>query len=224
MMMALPSVLENVEGILFDNEGTLIDASEASRICWGTFAEWYGLPADELLAFMPGRPARDVIGHYAQRLAVPVDDALDRYLEYATDSVAGIRPIPGASELLAAIPRNRWAVVTSGTREFALRRISAAGLPEPENLITADDVSAGKPDPEPYIAAARKLGVNPSKSLAIDDAPAGIESATRAGCLTVGLLTTHSKSELPPAGNYAKDLTQIEATQRGGMIRVAILG
>jgi sugar-phosphatase len=221
--MAPSAVLGNFKGILFDNEGTLIDASEATRICWGTFAEWYDLSAEELLALVPGRPARDVINHYTQRLPVSVDDALKRYLEFAADSVTGIKPIPGATELLADLPADRWAVVTSGTRQFALKRISAAGLPEPKQLITADDVSAGKPDPEPYIAAARRLDAHPSMCLAIDDSPAGIESASRAGCLTVALLTTHRKSELPGAGSYAKDLRQIRTSQLGQEIRVEIL-
>jgi sugar-phosphatase len=220
--MPSSTVLGSVKGILLDNEGTLIDTSEATRTCWGTFAEWYSLPIEELLALVPGRPARDVIGHYAARLPVSIDDALKRYLELAADSVTGIRPIPGALQLLADIPAGRWAVVTSGTRQFALRRISAAGLPQPAQLVTADDVSAGKPDPEPYMAAAQRLGAHPSECLAIDDSPAGIESASRAGCVTVALLTTHNKSALSGAGNYVRDLSQVRASKLGQEIRVEI--
>jgi mannitol-1-/sugar-/sorbitol-6-phosphatase len=215
-----PAAVGNFKGILFDNEGTLIDASEATRMCWSSLAGWYNLPVDEVLSLVPGRPARDVIGHYAESLPVPVDDALRRYLEFSATCTTGIRPIPGARELLAKIPADQWIVVTSGTREFALRRIVAAGLPVPAQLVSADDVNAGKPDPEPYMVAARKLRLHPSDCLAIDDSPAGIESASRAGCMTLALLTTHPRSELPDADVYANDLSSVRVSNNGHGFRV----
>lgn len=222
--MPSPVVVGTFKGILFDNEGTLIDASEATQTCWGTFAAWYNLPTEELLTFVPGRPARDVISHYAARLPVSVDNALNYYLELAANCVTGIRPISGAPQLIADLPGGVWAVVTSGTREFALRRIAAAGLPEPAQLVTADDVSAGKPSAEPYMAAAQRIGFRPSECLAIDDSPAGIESASRAGCVTLALLTTHNHSELSGADNYADDLSRLRVSHRGQNIQVEIVG
>lgn len=210
------------DGILFDNEGTLIDASAATQHCWRTFASWYDLPADELLGLVPGRPARDLIGRYAEQLPVPVDEALHRYLDFASENHTGIRPIPGAAEVLDALPSDRWVVVTSGTRDFAMKRIAAAGLPTPPQLITADDVSAGKPDPAPYRIAAQRIGRDPSRCLAIDDAPAGITSARRAGCQTLGLLTTHTREALPDADAYATDLSHVRIVIQGQTLEVAL--
>lgn len=212
----------NFAGLLFDNEGTLIDASEATRNCWSTLAAWYELPAAELLALVPGRPARDVIRHYSARLPVPVDDALQRYLQLAASCDTGIQPIPGAMQLLTDLPADLWAVVTSGTRELALRRIAAAGLPEPGRLVAADDVSAGKPDPEPYLAAAAQIGAHPSDCLAVDDSPAGIESASRAGCSAVAVLTTHRRSALIAADAHVNDLHQIRISQHDGEVYVEV--
>jgi mannitol-1-/sugar-/sorbitol-6-phosphatase len=215
-------MIGDFKGILFDNEGTLIDASEATRNCWSTLAAWYDLPTEELLALVPGRPARDVLCHYSARLPVPVDDALQRYLRLAANYDTGIQPVPGALQLLTDLPTELWAVVTSGTRDFALRRITAAGLPEPSHIVTADDVSAGKPDPEPYMAAAGLLGVRPSDCVAIDDSPAGIESASHARCSTVAVLTTHRRSELSGADAYVNDLNQVRISLEDHKVHVKV--
>ncbi len=99
--------------------------------------------------------------------------------------------ISGAIAALDALPSNRWAVVTSGSRRLATARITAAGLPFPRNLITADDVAVGKPDPGPYLAGATLLGFPPQRCLVFEDAPAGVASARAAGAQVLGLLTTH---------------------------------
>jgi sugar-phosphatase len=221
-MVSPATVVGDFTGILFDNEGTLIDASEATRHCWFTFASWYHLPVEEVLALVPGRPARDVIQHFAAQLPVTPDEALRRYLEFAATSQVGIRPIPGARSLVAQLPADRWVVVTSGTRDFAVKRITAADLPEPAHLITADDVSAGKPDPQPYLAAAQKIGANPADCLAIDDSPAGIESASRAGCSTLALLTTHRRSQLSTADAYAETLSQLRISVHNHQLHVTL--
>ena len=101
-------------------------------------------------------------------------------------------PDPGAAELLAGpIP---VAVVTSGSSELATARLRGAGLEPPTVMITADRVAKGKPDPEPFLLGARALGVEPGRCLALEDAPAGIESARVAGMPVVALRTTHRRT------------------------------
>ena len=81
------------------------------------------------------------------------------------------------------------AIVTSGTLPVAIARIKAANLPIPVVLITPEQVSMGKPDPEPYIAGANKLGVDVEKCIVFEDAPAGARSGVSAGAKVVGILT-----------------------------------
>ncbi|MGH3904117.1 MAG: HAD-IA family hydrolase [Pseudonocardiaceae bacterium] len=196
-------------GLLFDNDGVLIDASAAIEYCWRTFAEHYNLPADEVVAQVPGRRSQDVINRYAQMLPVTVDEALRHYEQLCVEDNTAVEALPGAIELLESIPRTCWTVVTSGTRDLTTTRLRAAGLPIPPVLVTAEDVSAGKPDPAPYRLAAERLGLPSESCLAIEDAPPGLTSARKAGCRTLALLTTHDATELTGADMYALNLSHV---------------
>ncbi|WP_107451728.1 HAD-IA family hydrolase, partial [Actinacidiphila rubida] len=99
----------------------------------------------------------------------------------------GVTAMPGAAALLAALPPDRWAVVTSSTPPIARGRLAAAGLPEPALLITADDVDRGKPAPDGYLLAAEKLGAAPERCLVFEDAPIGLDAARSAGMRCVGI-------------------------------------
>ena len=125
---------------------------------------------------------------------------LSRRLRVAVSDVEGVIPLPGAMELLRALPLERWAIVTSCTRQLAGVRIAVAGLPQPKHLVTATDVRRGKPDPEPYLRGAQFLGVPASDCLVIEDAPAGIRAGKAAGARVLALRTTASDSELLQAG------------------------
>jgi len=114
--------------------------------------------------------------------------------------IDGVIPLPGAVELLRALPLERWAIVTSCTRPLASVRIGAAGLPKPRHLITSSDVQRGKPDPEPYVKGAQILGVPASECIVIEDAPAGIRAGKAAGARVLALRTTSSDAELQQAG------------------------
>jgi sugar-phosphatase len=109
---------------------------------------------------------------------------------------SAVRAIPGAAEVIAVLPRDRWALVTSAPRGMARERLVHAGLPVPEVLISADDVRAGKPDPEGFLAAAKRLNAEPSRCLVFEDAPAGLEAARRAGMRSIALTTTHTREQL----------------------------
>ncbi len=100
---------------------------------------------------------------------------------YATDVPA----VAGAPELLRTIPPGSWVVVTSGAREMALARVASGGLPRPHAIVSAEDVQAGKPAPDPYLAGAAALGLNPVACAVFEDAPLGIASARAAGIKVV---------------------------------------
>jgi mannitol-1-/sugar-/sorbitol-6-phosphatase len=116
------------------------------------------------------------------------------------EDVDGVIPLPGALELLRALPADRWVIATSCTRALAHVRIRAAGLPEPQHLITSSDVAHGKPNPEPYLKAAKSLGLAASECLVIEDAPAGIRAGKAAGARVFAARTTAPDAELREAG------------------------
>jgi sugar-phosphatase len=114
--------------------------------------------------------------------------------------------VPGAHELLAAWPPDRIAIVTSASVPLATARLGAAGLAAPRVLVTEERVSAGKPDPEGYLLAARELGADPADCIVLEDAPAGISAARAAGMRVIAVLTTHTRAALPQADDYVADL------------------
>ena len=182
------------EAVLFDLDGTLVDSTAPIVRAWTRWALEEGV-AEEALRAIPthGRTSAELIADLVppDRVAAAVDriDAL----EMAT--AGEVRTLPGAREAVTGLPPNRWAVVTSGNRRLALARLSAAGLTAPA-LVTADDVARGKPDPEPYLLGARRLGVDPRRCLVVEDAPSGLRAAQAAGMGTVAVTTTHRAEEL----------------------------
>ena len=117
--------------------------------------------------------------------------------------------VPGARALFASLPEHRRAVVTSGTPPIATARLRAAGFPLPRTLVTADDVTRGKPDPQPYLLAAQRLGVPPDRCLAVEDAPAGIASARAAGCQVLAVTGTAPAEELADAALTVDGLDRV---------------
>jgi sugar-phosphatase len=115
------------------------------------------------------------------------------------EDVAGMAAIPGAAAALAALRGERVAVVTSGTRPLALARLAAVGIEPPPVVVFADDVTRGKPDPEGYLTAARRLGADPAEALVVEDSPHGIEAGRAAGMATVAVPSTHAPEELARA-------------------------
>jgi sugar-phosphatase len=109
--------------------------------------------------------------------------------------------LPGARELLAALPPHRWACVTSASTERAHACLKRAGLPLPPVLVGAESVANGKPDPEGYLRAAELLGAPIQRCVVFEDAPAGIHAGHAAGATVVALTTTHSPDQLRMAAS-----------------------
>jgi mannitol-1-/sugar-/sorbitol-6-phosphatase len=179
-----------VTAILSDLDGVLVDSGAEVERVWRDWAGEHGLDPDEVGRASHGVPSRQVIERVAPHLPAEEAARVDR-LHAATGGTA----LPGAHELLARVA----AVVTSCTRPLADARLAAAGLPHPAVLITSDDVERGKPHPDPYLAAANALGVDPADCVVIEDAPAGIAAARAAGMTVWAVTTTHSRDELAGA-------------------------
>jgi sugar-phosphatase len=180
--------------VLFDLDGVLVDSTAYIERQWRDWALGKGLDPEPFLRYCHGRRAVETI-----RLAAPMLDAeaeVARFREQPVTEETGLAALPGAHELLDALPATRWAVVTSGARKFARARLAHARLPEPRVLVAAEDVREGKPSPDGYLRAAALLGAPPSACLVVEDAPAGIEAARAAGTIVVALSTTHPASVL----------------------------
>jgi len=166
-------------GLLFDCDGVLVDSLASVTAAWSRWALELGLEPAAVNSLVHGRRSVDTVAmvvpeeHRAERLA-----QIDRY---EIEDAATVRAIPGAAALLASLPADRWAVVTSGRADLALARLRAAGLPCPDALVTADDVAQGKPDPEGYRKAAERLGVPTAATVVVEDMPVGISAARAAG-------------------------------------------
>jgi mannitol-1-/sugar-/sorbitol-6-phosphatase len=183
---------------LFDMDGVLIDSTPAVARVWRQWAVEHGLDPQEVVAAAHGRPSLSTVRQY-----LPQSDAQKENREVERremEDLEGVVLLPGAQELLAELPPDRWTIVTSSTRNLATVRLRAAGLPIPKKFITATDIVHGKPHPEPYSKAAVLLGFSPTDCIVIEDVPAGVQAGKAAGARVVGFTTTVSGEELVRAG------------------------
>ncbi|WP_426205351.1 HAD family hydrolase [Pseudomonas sp. TWP3-1] len=175
---------------LFDMDGTVLNSIAAAERIWSAWAVRHGVDVEAFLPTIHGVRAIDTI----RRLNLPGVDA-EAQAAFITEAeigdVDGIVEVPGAAAFLQSLPADRWAMVTSAPRDLALRRMAAAGIPEPAVMITAEDVTAGKPDPAGYRLAAKRLGLEPQDCLIFEDATVGILAAEAAGAQLMIITATH---------------------------------
>ncbi|QTD31294.1 HAD family hydrolase [Pseudomonas fluorescens] len=175
---------------LFDMDGTVLNSIAAAERIWSAWAVRHGVNVETFLPTIHGVRAIDTI----TRLNLPGVDAEAQaafITEAEIEDVEGIVEIPGAAAFLKSLPADRWAMVTSAPRDLALRRMAAAGIPEPAVMITAEDVTVGKPDPAGYRLVAKRLGLEPADCLIFEDATVGIQAAEAAGAPLMIITTTH---------------------------------
>ncbi|SDQ77405.1 HAD-IA family hydrolase [Quadrisphaera sp. DSM 44207] len=194
--------------VLFDMDGTLVDSTPVVVRSWLRWAAEEGVDPARLTG-MHGVPAAGIVERLlpAPRRAAAVAriDAIE------LQDVDGVVILPGAAQALAALPPGRAAIATSCGRSLARLRMAATGLAAPAVVVTADDVERGKPDPQPYLLAASRLGVDPAACLVVEDAPSGLTSARAAACATLAVATSHVVPELLAAGADAvvRDLSGV---------------
>jgi mannitol-1-/sugar-/sorbitol-6-phosphatase len=193
--------------ILFDLDGVLVDSTRAVDREWRDWARRKGVDGDAIMAIAHGVRTVEVIRRVAPHLDAE-GEAREIEREEAGDQ-QGVVVMPGAAALVESIPGERWGVVTSGSRLLATARLEFCGLPVPEVLITSDDVTNGKPDPEPYLKGAAGLGISAANCLVIEDAPAGIQSASAGGMKVIGIASTYAVSELKNADAVVKGFHQL---------------
>ncbi|MEV8123947.1 HAD family hydrolase [Streptomyces sp. NPDC085944] len=200
----------HAQALLFDNDGTLVSSLDSVRRCWTRWAVEYGITAEQFgRVELHGRPAAEIAADLLPTARVAEAVARIEQLEVEDVPGGGVHLLPGTREFLDALPADRWAVVTSATRRLAEARLDAVGI-LPKTLVAADDITRGKPDPEPYLLGARALGVDPAACVVFEDAPAGLQAGRAAGMRTVALATTHPAGELD-ADLVVEDLSALSA-------------
>ncbi|MFJ6087544.1 HAD family hydrolase [Streptomyces sp. NPDC092369] len=213
----------HAEALLFDNDGTLVSSLASVRRCWTGWAREYGISAEAFGGVeLHGRTAAEIAADLLPADVVPAAVARIEQLEVEDVPNGGVHLLPGTKAFLDSLPPDRWAVVTSATRPLAEARLDAVGI-LPKTLITADDVTRGKPDPEPYLRAARELGVDPARCVVFEDAPAGLRAGRAAGMTTVALTTTHQAHELT-ADLVVNDLSALSALVVAGAVEISVRG
>ena len=206
--------------LLLDMDGTLVHSTDEVETVWRLWCRRHQLAPEPVLAMCHGLRSREVIRALAPQLDMAQEVALLDELEIHHTGRG--EAIMGSRALLSRLPAERWALVTSASQRVARHRLESAGLPLPTLLVGAEDVLHGKPDPEPYLLGAERLGVAPADCLVFEDAPAGIQSALRAGCAVVQV---GGKRLLDPAViAVIQDWRQVSVEEdKKGMLQVGLL-
>jgi len=215
----VPAVV-TCEAVLFDMDGTLVDSTAVVERQWARWAARRRVGLAAVLAISHGRPTLETLSLIAPKWATAEEaaaiDAAD------AEEGDGLLAVAGARELASALPPSSWAVVTSAGRALAVARLTAAGLPLPAVLVTADDVSPGKPDPAGYLEAARRLSARPERCLIFEDAPVGVRAGIDAGAMVIGMTTTFD--ELDGCAHRVADFSSVRLVACGPPLRLELQG
>jgi sugar-phosphatase len=208
------AVLIRCKGILFDMDGILISSLGSVERSWTKWALMRDVEPAHALSIAHGCRSIETVAMLRPDLDPETENTIIEDLEI--EDTDGVAVLPGVLELLAALPKNRWTVVTSATAPLARVRLAACGIPVPERIVTADDVSEGKPHPAPYLAGAALLGFAPEECVVFEDSASGTNSGRAAGCTVVATTFSHSVESLAAAHYLIEDLTGVEVTSLVG--------
>ncbi|MFL6313774.1 MAG: HAD-IA family hydrolase [Terriglobales bacterium] len=209
------------KAILFDMDGVLMDSTPSVERVWRAWAAQHGLDPERVASLAHGRRSIETIRALAPELDAEKENVLVEQMEI--DDKEGVTALAGAAELLARLPPDRFAIVTSATRPLAVARLGYAGIPVPHHMITANDVIHGKPSPEPFLKGAAVLGFSPEDCLVFEDSPAGIASARSAGMKAIALQTTYPADQLQAANAIIGTLADVKASLREGKIALELV-
>ncbi|GMK57538.1 hypothetical protein CspeluHIS016_0403720 [Cutaneotrichosporon spelunceum] len=224
-----------VDGILFDMDGTLLDSTPAVVATWEQYAREFNLDLDHVLKTSHGQRTVDNMQIFC-KITDPTALACEvvRFETMIVDEAQrlqdagkrGLVVLPGVVDMLNklnSVARPPWAIVTSATNKYASRALNTSAIQYPI-LVTADDVTLGKPHPEPYLAGAKKLGVDPTRCIVVEDAPTGIKSGVASGAKVLAVCTSHTREELEGLGAewIVEDLTKVQMEPVDGGVKVTI--
>ncbi|KUF20032.1 HAD-IA family hydrolase [Streptomyces silvensis] len=205
--------------LLLDMDGTLVNSDAVVERVWRRWAARHGLDGDEVLSVAHGRQ-----GHASMALLLPDRPLAENLAENRamlaeeTADMDGVVPVPGAPGFLASLAGLPHALVTSADIPLSTGRMAAAGLPLPAVRVTAENVSASKPDPEGFLKGAAELGFDPADCVVFEDSGAGIAAGRAAGMRVVGI---GSRAGAHEPTVWVDDLTRVRVTPTAdGAIRL----
>jgi mannitol-1-/sugar-/sorbitol-6-phosphatase len=204
------SVQIHCKGILFDMDGILVSSLESVERSWSKWAVLRGVDPVLTCQTAHGRRAIETIAIMRPDLDAELE--LKVIEEIEVEDNEGLTVLPGVLDLLAALPAERWTVVTSATERLALVRMSAGGVPLPRKLVAADFVTRGKPHPEPFLTGAALLGFAPQECVVFEDSASGAKAGRAAGCTVVATTFSHPVESLDAAHYLVEDLTGMKVT------------
>ena len=184
MKLALPARL--FKAYLFDCDGTIADSMPLHYVAWRrALGEWDCVFPEELFYLWGGKPIVEIIEtlNREQGLAMPVAVVAERKEEYYYELLPQLTAVPEVVEHIeASFGKIPFAVVSGSTRESVIASLEVLGLLDRfETLVCAGDYRRSKPDPEPFLMAAERLGVDPADCLVFEDTEMGIDSARAGG-------------------------------------------
>lgn len=214
----MPDATLLASALLFDMDGTLVDSTPCIEGLWTRWSVRHGLDPASVMQEVHGRRGVETIRIVAPHLDAEHEVRL--LLDEEARTLDGTIAMPGALSFLQQLDGLNWTVVTSAPRDIAAAKLRWAGLPVPERMIAAEDVSDGKPHPAPYLAGAALCGVTPDSCIAFEDAASGIASAGAAGMPVVVMQHAHSPAT---GGTYRiSTFDQIRITHRDGAFHLSI--
>jgi mannitol-1-/sugar-/sorbitol-6-phosphatase len=190
-------------------DGILISSIGSVERSWTKWAELRGVDPALTRKTAHGRRAIETIALLRPDLDPEAELKIIEDIEVEDNE--GLNVLPGVRELLAALPPDRWAVVTSATERIARIRLAAGGIPLPSRLIAAEHVTRGKPHPEPFLAGAALLGVVPQDCVVFEDSASGAKAGRAAGCTVVATTFSLRAESLEAAHYIVRDLTGVSA-------------
>lgn len=192
------SITAQTTGLLFDNDGVIVSSIASVNRCWKRWAKHYNVPNADDFEIEHGTRAIDIMVKLVP--GIDVAEGLRLIEDMELEDVADLEVLPGVRALLASLPHDRWAIVSSATWRLLVGRLKAANLPQPDKIVSGDRVVNGKPHPEPYLRGAEMIHAKPADCIVIEDAPSGVGAGKAAGCRVLGVLGTHTEAELREAG------------------------
>jgi sugar-phosphatase len=214
LSIASSPVLLRCKGILFDMDGILISSIGSVERSWTKWAEMRGVDPAYAISIAHGRRSIETVAALRPDLDADFENNVIETLEI--EDTEGVEVLPGVLDLLAALPKDRWTVVTSATEPLARVRLAAGGIPVPDRIITAESVSEGKPHPAPYLAGAALLGFAPEDCVVFEDAASGTKAGLAAGCTVVATTFSHPIDSLGAAHYLIPDVTGIAVERLDG--------
>ncbi len=207
---------KSFSAFLFDMDGTILNSIAAAERVWSNWARRHGLDVETFLPTMHGKRGIDTIRQLGLPGIVPEAEAKEIERQEIED-IAGVVALSGAVDFLNSLPSERWAIVTSSPIALARARLAAAGMPIPKVLVTAEDVTIGKPAPDGYMLGAKRLGFKSSDCLVFEDVAAGILAGEGAGAEVMVITATHAhplETSHPSIAGYDNVRTEVEADGR----------